>query len=179
MRKVTFGTANSLDNYIARPDLAVDWLLWCDEAMKIMEDLWKDVDTIVMGRKTYEVALKMASEGRGGPDVNAKTYVMSHSLKADPKRDRGAEIIAADAVEFLRDLKAKKGKEIVVMGGGELANPLLQAGLIDEIGFNIHPILLGSGIPLFHPMEDQIDLELIDCQRFSNGCVYVMYRVKS
>jgi dihydrofolate reductase len=64
------------------------------------------------------------------------------------------------------------------MGGGILAKPLFEAGLIDEIGFNIHPVLLGSGIPLFYEMQHQINLELIKCQQFSNGCVMVTYRTK-
>jgi dihydrofolate reductase len=64
------------------------------------------------------------------------------------------------------------------MGGGELARSLFEAGLIDEIGFNIHPILLGSGVPLFHPMGHQIDLELRECRALKSGCVYVSYRVK-
>ena len=65
------------------------------------------------------------------------------------------------------------------MGGGELGRPLLEAGLVDEIGLNIHPILLGAGIPLFHPMNRQLDLELKECKQFQNGCVLVTYRVKS
>jgi dihydrofolate reductase len=65
------------------------------------------------------------------------------------------------------------------MGGGLLAKSLFEAGLIDEIGFNIHPVLLGSGIPLFHAMNRQIDLELLECKTFKNGCVLVTYRVKS
>ncbi len=64
------------------------------------------------------------------------------------------------------------------MGGGELARSLFEAGLIDEIGFNIHPVLLGAGVPVFHPMSRQIDLELHECRAFKNGCVYVSYRVK-
>jgi dihydrofolate reductase len=64
------------------------------------------------------------------------------------------------------------------MGGGEIARPLLEAGLIDELGFNLHPVVLGRGIPLFHPMSRQIDLELLESQTFKNGCVYVLYRVK-
>jgi dihydrofolate reductase len=64
------------------------------------------------------------------------------------------------------------------MGGGELAKSLFEAGLIDEIGFNIHPVLLGSGIPLFHAMAHQINLELLECKAFKNGCVLVRYRVK-
>jgi len=65
------------------------------------------------------------------------------------------------------------------MGGGEFAKTLFEAGVIDEIGFNIHPVLLGSGIPLFHEMKRQIDLELIECKTFKNGCVLVTYRVKN
>ncbi len=57
MRKIIFGGANSLDNYIARPDHAVDWLLWCDEAAALMAGVWQTIDTILMGRKTYEFAL--------------------------------------------------------------------------------------------------------------------------
>jgi dihydrofolate reductase len=64
------------------------------------------------------------------------------------------------------------------MGGGNFAKTLFEANLIDEIGFNIHPILLGSGIPIFYEMKHQIDLELLTCQQFKNGCVAVTYRVK-
>lgn len=175
MRKVTFGGANSLDNYFARKDDAVDWLMWSKEAAAFMTEYWKTIDTIVMGRKTYEVALRM-SAGGGDPYAGVKTYVFSRTMK--PKRGSGVEIIADDAAEFVRNLKAQEGKDICVMGGGLLAKSLFEADLIDEIGFNIHPVLLGSGIPLFHEMTRQINLELIDCQKFKNGCVLVTYRVK-
>ena len=59
-----------------------------------------------------------------------------------------------------------------------MARSLFEADLIDELGFNIHPVLLGSGIPLFHEMKRQINLELLECQPFKNGCVLVKYRVK-
>jgi dihydrofolate reductase len=62
MRKVTFGGANSLDNFLARKDHAVDWLLWGDEAAAVMADYWSTIDTILMGRKTYEVALSHGKE---------------------------------------------------------------------------------------------------------------------
>lgn len=175
MRKVTFGGANSLDNFIARKDEAVDWLLWSKEANSIMAAFWKTIDTIVMGRKTYEVALKH-SKGHGNPYANMDTYVFSRTLKKSA--DREVEIISSDAAEFIHDLKKREGRDICVMGGGLLAKSLFEADLIDEIGFNIHPVLLGAGIPLFHEMEHQIDLELLECKAFKNGCVYVSYRVK-
>lgn len=176
MRKVTFGGANSLDNYIARKDDAVDWLMWSDEAASVMTEFWKTIDTIVMGRKTYEVALRQ-SKGGGNPYSGVKSYVFSRTMKENQKK--GVDIISTDAAEFVRDLKNQEGKDICVMGGGELAKSLFEANLIDEIGFNIHPVLLGQGIPLFHEMKRQLDLELLECKTFKNGCVYVSYRVKN
>jgi dihydrofolate reductase len=173
MRKVTFGGANSLDNYLARPDGAVDWLLWGEGAAALMADYWKNIDAVLMGRKTYEVALRSGPGGGGDPKV--KTYVFSRTLKEAPD---GATLVSGDAVAFVRALKEQSGKEICLMGGGELARPLFEAGLIDEIGFNIHPVLLGAGVPLFYPMTRQIDLELLECRPLGNGCVYVSYRVK-
>lgn len=174
MRKVTFGGANSLDNFIARKDDAVDWLLWGKEASDYMKEYWKTIDTVVMGRKTYEVALKHSSGKSPYPGV--KSYVFSRTIKKS--RNKGVEIISGDAAEFVRDLKNQEGKDICVMGGGLLGKSLFEADLIDEIGFNIHPVLLGQGIPLFHEMNHQINLELLECKVFKNGTVLVTYSVK-
>jgi dihydrofolate reductase len=174
MRKVTFGGAPSLDGYFARKNDSVDWLMWSDEAAALTGAYWKTIDTIVMGRKTYQAGLKM-NKGKKNPFAGFKSYVFSRTLK--PRKHGALEIISGDAVEFVTRLREAPGKDICVMGGGDLARSLLEAGLIDEIGFNIHPVLLGQGIPLFHELKRQIDLELLDCQRFTNGCVYVLYQV--
>jgi dihydrofolate reductase len=174
MRKVIFGGANSLDNYFARKDDTVDWLMWSDEVGKIMAGYWETFDTIVMGRRTYEAALRL---GKGdGSYPGMKSYVFSRTLK--PKSNQTLEITSEDPARVVARLKQQTGKDICVMGGGLLAKPLFEAGLIDEIGFNIHPVLLGSGIPLFYEMKQQIDLELIECRGLKNGCVMVTYRVK-
>lgn len=173
MRKVTFGGANSLDNFFARKDDSVDWLMSSKEVGQLMKDYWKTIDTVVMGRKTYEVAVKMGAAD-GSPGVN--TYVFSRTLKKLPGKN--VELVSEDVAEFVRRLKKQKGKDICILGGGELAKALFEADLIDEIGFNIHPVLLGSGIPLFHEMSRQINLKLISCREFSNGCVMLLYRVK-
>ena len=153
MRKVKFSIANSLDNYIARKDGAIDWILGGDEAASEMAEFWKNIDAVVIGRKTYEPVLKSGSPFPTFPGV--KNYVLSRTLKENP--DKNVEIIREDAVEFFRKLKTEQGKDIFVMGGGLLVKPLLEANLIDEFGVNIHPILLGSGIPLFHEIGHQID----------------------
>jgi dihydrofolate reductase len=178
MRKVTFGGASSLDNFFARKDDSVDWLMWSDEVTELMKDFWPKVDCIVMGRKTYDVTRKMSPPDTSGdsPFGEIKNYVFSRTL--EPGEREGVEIVGSDPGEFVRELKGREGKDICVMGGGDLAKTLFEAGVIDEIGFNIHPVLLGSGIPLFHEMNRQIDLELIECRPFKNGCVYVLYKVK-
>jgi dihydrofolate reductase len=174
MRKVIFGGANSLDNYFARKNDSVDWLIWNDEAAEFLADYWKRFDTVVMGRKTYAVALRSGSGGGSYPGL--KTYVFSRTLKKG--RSKKVEIVSEDAGDFVARLKQQDGKDICVMGGGLLAKSLFEADLIDEIGFNIHPVLLGSGIPVFHEMTRQIDLELMECRRFKTGCVLVTYRVR-
>lgn len=65
----------------------------------------------------------------------------------------------------------------MVMGGGELGSALLDAGVVDEIGFNIQPVVLGSGIPVWNRISRQIDLELTECRALKHGCVYVTYNV--
>jgi dihydrofolate reductase len=179
MRKVIFGGANSLDNYIARSDGTFDWIMHGDEAMELMKELWPRFDTMVMGRKTYDITMQYGPKGEKAKSLHGsmKTYVFSRTLA--PGEQNGVEIISEDPGKFVKKLKKQKGKDIMVMGGGVLAQGLFEAGIIDEIGFNIHPVLLGSGIPLFHQMKRQIDLELSECKPFKNGCVYVLYRVKN
>ena len=147
----------------------MDWLKWGSEVSAISAAYWKTIDTVVMGRKTYQ-----AGPVNGYPGV--KNYVLSRTLQAGPRK--GLEIVGADAAEFEAGLKRQPGKGICIMGGGEVARALFDAGLIDEVGLNIHPVLLGSGIPLFHEIGRQIDLERLDCKPLKNGCVFVRYRVK-
>ena len=184
MRKVTLGLANSLDYYIARKNGGADWLHWSKEVAAISARFMKTVDTILIGRKTYEVMLGFGQTSYPG----AKNYVFSRSkqkstelkkaLSSKKKGIKNVEIITRDAAEFVRELKGKKGKGICLFGGGELAKSLFEADLIDEIVLNIHPVLLGSGIPLFHQMKMQIELELLNSTTLQGGYLVVTYRVK-
>jgi dihydrofolate reductase len=180
MRKVIFGGANSLDNYFARKDGGMDWLIWSDEAAELMKDMWSRFDTIIMGRKTWAVAQEQFSEDdlEKAKELSAgmTTYVFSRTLPAGPTA-AGETIVNSDPGDFVRELKGQDGKDICIMGGGDLARTLLEAAVIDEIGFNIHPVLLGSGVPLFYEMSRQIDLQLLECKAMKSGCVYVLYRV--
>jgi dihydrofolate reductase len=87
-------------------------------------------------------------------------------------------LITSNAADFVQRLKRWKGKGIALFGGGELAKSLFEAGLIDEIVLNVHPIILGSGIPLFHEMKQQIDLQFFKARLLKDGGVVLSYRVK-
>lgn len=174
MRKIVFGCANSLDNFIARENGALDWLRWSDETSEIMREMFQRFDAVLMGRKTYAAGLAMS--GGKNPYPNVKTYVFSKTLKSS--FDDALEIVSGDAVEFVRALKNQTGKDICCMGGGEFAKTLFENDLIDEVGVNIHPILLGSGVPMFLAMKRQIEFELIESKILKNNCVYLLYAVK-
>ena len=184
MRTVTYGGAVSLDGFLAGVDGAIDWLHFSKDVQDVMSKFWKDVDTILMGRKTYDFAVSSGREASTGKkrtkdkprnEPAVRTYVFSRTLQSID--EPGVELVKEDAVEFVRGLKRRPGKEICLMGGGELAQSLLAAGLVDRIGLNIHPILLGSGIPTFRDPGHRVKLMIEECRPLEGGCVLVNYTV--
>ena len=171
MRKLTYGAAVSLDGFIAGPEESIDWLRMSDDVQAIMADSWKGVDTMLMGRKTYEFAARMG----GGPAGLSKvrTFVFSRTMAEAPQ---GVELVREDAAEFVGALKGEPGGDIILMGGGELAASLLEAGLVDEVGLNVHPVLLGGGVPMFAARGRRVDLELAEARAIAKGCVLLLYR---
>lgn len=174
MRTVLYGAACSLDGFITGPDGAIDWLHFSPDVQAIMREFWKDVDTILMGRKTWEVAAQQPGGGGGGGG-RMHTYVFSRTLA--PIKKKGVTLVKDDAAEFVRDLKERDGKRICLLGGGELAASLLSAGVVDEVGMNVHPILLGGGAQLFAPVAHRVPLRLTECRQLDGGCVYATYAV--
>jgi dihydrofolate reductase len=178
MRKVHYAVASSLDNFIAREDGGADWILMVDEIMAEFPKMAEKFDAVLIGRKTY-----IPFEGQGADKgqsedgfMGIKTYVFSRTLKK--KSSKNLEFVSEDACEFVRNLKNKPGKDIWLMGGGELASSLFAEDLIDEVSLAVYPVLLGSGVPLFPGITRQIDLELIECKTFKIGVVSLSYRVK-
>ena len=174
-RKVIYGGACSLDGFFAARDGAMDWLHYSKDVEEIVRTSWSTADTILMGRKTWDFA--MAAGGGGempGVSIN-QTYVFSRTLTSVTGKD--TELVTTDAGAFVRALKAQPGKDIIVMSGGSLATSLLHAGVIDEIGLNIHPVLLGAGVPAFLDPGGRVTLELTECRQLDGGCVLVIYRV--
>lgn len=174
MRTVTYGAACSLDGFITGPDGGIDWLHFSPDVQAVMADYWKTVDTVLMGRKTWEFA---AAQGGGGETSGVATYVFSRTLHSIDRP--GVRLVGSDAGAFVRELKGQPGRGICVLGGGELATALLEAGLVDEVGLNIHPVLLGAGTPLFCDARRRVPLALVENRTIDGGCVLATYRVQN
>jgi len=135
---------------------------------------------MLMGRKTFEAGQKLG----GGPKMKGvTTYVFSRSWDEDELRTRllpgqpVPELVADDAADFVRRLKGDSGGQILVMGGGEIGTALLEAGLVDEIGFSVHPVLLGGGTPAFGPMQGRVELALMETRAIEGDCLMMRYLV--
>ena len=162
MRKVILGAGISLDGYIARPNGSVDFLDAASdpEIMQTMAAFWKTIDTAVFGRKTLDAALAM-SGGKYDPH-GLVTYVLSRS---QPPGERDAVIFTNQSpVDLIAALRARPGRDIYVMGGGEVARAFLAADLVDEVHLNVVPVLLGEGIHFFPPGFPQRSVALVEAR---------------
>ena len=172
MRLVKYFVASSLDSYISRKDGSVDWLfLDQDYGMK---EFFSSVDIAVMGRKTYAKAQELSPQGVNFPGM--KSYVFSHLL-ANGKQDN-VEIVSDSPENWLKSIRATPGKNIWLVGGGEMVREFLQKKLVNEIGISIHPRLLGDGIPLYAQPYPETELQLLRSKAHPSGLLQVFYSVK-
>ena len=153
MRKVVYGCAMSLDGFIAGPNGEYDWIV-ADPDIDFMA-LMSRFDTFLIGRKTFEAMRKMGDSAPPAPGI--ENIVCSRTLR---QQDCPNATLSADAESAVAALRKKPGKDIALFGGGELFRSLLRAGLVDEVGVAVVPVLLGGGIPLLPPPADRATLKL-------------------
>lgn len=165
-RKIVLFIACSLDGYIARANGDIDWLF--DDQDYGYAKFYESIDTVLVGRKTYEQASSFEEFPFKGKDC----YVFSRSANNE---DEIVKFVDGDIVNFTEELKSKEGKDIWLVGGAEIIEVLLSANLIDTFIISIHPILLGNGIPLFKKQEVETKLVLKNSVKFSSGLVQLHY----
>ncbi|GBE29671.1 MAG TPA: dihydrofolate reductase [Bacteroidetes bacterium] len=172
MRNVSLYIATSLDGKIAGKDGELDWLSYLPNELKSdygYKAFMARVDTILMGRKTWDQVL---SFGGTYPYPGLKGYVFSR--EKHKSKIKSVKYLSDDPAQFVNKLKAKSGKTIWLIGGAELVSELLAADLIDEIILTIVPVILGTGIPLFHQHPEQW-YDLTKSESFDNGFVQMTY----
>lgn len=171
MRQLIYSVAASLDGYIARPDGAYDWIP--DEPDIDWGAFLGRFDTVLMGRRTYEVVTD--GDAEEDPTSRLRTVVASRTL--DPEDHPDVDVVSDEVTAFVEELLREEGKDVWLMGGGVLFRSLLGAGLVDAVEVALVPALLGDGIPLLPPGEGGSRLELRDLTRYPSGIVLASYEV--
>jgi len=169
MRRLRYEVAMSLDGFIAGPNGEYDWIV-PDPAIDFAA-IWAQFDTVLMGRKTYEVARTLRDTFSGSV---SRWIVVSNSMRAAEHPD--VEIISGDLLEKVAALKAEPGKDIWLFGGGVLFRTLLDAGLVDSVEISLMPVLLGSGVPVV-PEGQHRKLRLTESKALASGIIRLKYSV--
>lgn len=175
-RKIIVHIAASADGYIARPDGDLDWLTSrpAPEGFYGMNVFMRSIDTMLLGRKTYEVSLRLGAKF----DSKSRTIVFSrHAAPADAPA--GVEFTSDEIGSFVGRLRAQHGKDIWLMGGGELIASFLDARAIDQFVVSVVPVFIGDGIPLIARRPRLARLELQSVERFDDGLVQLHYQVQN
>jgi len=167
---VTLFIAASLDGYIAGPDDDLSWLF--TDADYGFSRFYGHIDTLVMGRGTYDVVRTFGE----WPYPGKRTIIVSRSVEA--KIDTpDTQLYSADLPTLMKQLESENCQNVWLVGGGELVRSFLEQGLLDQISVSMHPILLGTGVPLFPGGFRRTMLLLKDTMVFDGGLVQLNYHV--
>ena len=168
-RLLRYQVATSLDGYIAGPNGEYDWIA-SDESFD-WDVFLSQFDTLLMGRKTYELTL---SQGSVLKSTGKAIVVVSTTL--DPAQHSDATIVSSDVANTVARLKSQPGKDIWLFGGGALFRTMLDVGLVDRVELAVSPILLGSGVPVL-PAGRRCPLRLLDSKALPSGMLVLTYAV--
>lgn len=168
MRKIILNVAVSLDGFIEGPLGEYDWCFMDQDYG--MGDFLSRIDAIFYGRKSYEVMLAAGPN----PFADKRSYVFSNSSSLSFE---GVEWINGDVVNKVKTIKQQSGGDIWLFGGASLTSFFLNEGLVDELSLAVHPILLGSGKPLFQNIPERKSLTLIGSKQYNTGLVILNYKL--
>ena len=174
-RKIIVNIATSADGYVARPDGNLDWLTErpAPKGFYGLPEFERSIDAKILGRKTFDASLQMGARF-GGSTVH---YVFSRRLPpaAVPS---GVQFVTESIRTFAKRLRAQAGKDVWMMGGGEIIGSFLDEDAIDEFIISVVPIFIGEGIPLLAPRHREVALRLLAVQQFADGVVQLHYRIE-
>jgi dihydrofolate reductase len=174
-RKIIVNLATSADGYIARPDGNLDWLTERPEPEGFygLPEFERSTDVKILGRKTFDWVMKMG----GGFGGHAPHHVFSR--QAPPASvPAGVKFVNEPIGAFVARLRSQAGKNIWMMGGGEIIASFLDEGAIDEFIVTIVPTFIGEGIPLLAPRHREVALRLLGVQQFPDNVVQLHYQVQ-
>jgi len=174
-RKVIVHIATSADGYIARPDGDLEWLTSrpAPKGFYGMDAFMKSIDATVLGRKTFEVSLQLGAKF----DSRSQTFVFSRQA-APADSPKGVTFVNEAIGPFISRVREQPGKDIWLMGGGDIIASFLDERAIDEFVISVVPVFIGDGIPLIARRHRHTTLDLLSTERFEDGLVQLRYRVR-
>ncbi len=161
--------ATSVDGLIADASGGIDWLGPFLGADYGSHDFLESVDTVVMGRRTYD---RLLSTSKVNPYKGKCFVVLSHSRSTGPHADL---FWPGPLFGLMPRLYEMGSKSLWIVGGGSVAGSFLEAGLLDEVQQFVMPVALGSGTPLFGPLRQPVVLALKESYTFANGVLQLRY----
>lgn len=182
MRKITAGFFHSVDGVVESPNL---WQFdaFDDELGALLGEIMPKVDTVLLGRVGYQEWAgywpTASADGDFADFINSTPkLVASRTLKQDQLTWQNSTLIEGDLIEFAKQLKARDGGEIAVMGGISLARQLFFAGLLEELTLITHPVVAGAGKRMFEANDPVTRLELKKSTTTSKGNVVSTYGLR-
>jgi dihydrofolate reductase len=174
-RKIIVHIATSADGYIARPDGNLDWLTSrpAPKGFYGLPEFTRTVDAKILGRKTYDLSAELGASF-AADDLH---YVFSRQ-PPPPSVPAGVRFVTEPVSAFAKEVRAQAGKNLWLMGGGEIIASFLDEGAIDELVITVVPTLIGEGIPLMAPRHREVLLHLLSVQQFPDGVVQLHYQVR-
>jgi dihydrofolate reductase len=177
--RVSVYVGTSLDGFIARRDGSIDWLNDAQGLVPKGEDcgyraFMDSVDTLIMGRKTFEQVLTFGPWHYGDTPV----VVVSHNPVTIPSHLPDTVSHSSESPRALLERLSGQGVKHVYVDGGSTIQGFLAESLIDEITITSVPIALGDGIPLFGPMEKDLKLTHVSTRAYDFGFVQTTYQIK-
>jgi dihydrofolate reductase len=172
-RKIIVNIATSADGYVARKDGNLDWLTKrpAPKGFYGLPTFMRSVDAKILGRKTYDVSVALGASFKS----DEAHYVFSHRPPASAPD--GVEFVKEPIKSFVARVGKQPGKNIWMMGGGEIIGSFLDEDAIDEFIISVVPTFIGEGIPLLAPRHREVPLKLRSSKKFPDGVVQLHYEV--
>ena len=181
MRKIIVSNYVTIDGFFAGPNGELDWFVWDDEMAKFSTDQLKTMDTILLGRVTYQLfadywptPVAYKENPIIAPMMNELSKIV-FSRTLDKAEWNNSKVVKENIAEEISRLKQQPGKDMVIFGSGTIVSAFAQHGLIDIYRLIVNPVVLGNGKPLFKGLDDKLKLKLLNARPFGSGNVILEY----
>ena len=183
MRKLIYSMMVSLDGYIETSNRKIDWVIIDEELHRFANEQAREEGAFLYGRRLYEVMVEFWPTADLNPSAPSYEVEFARIWKDKPKIvfsrtldkvEWNSRVVRDDVAGEVASLKAQPGNDLSV-GGATLAAALIRLGLVDEFRPIVQPVVLGAGTPFLPPLDNTLNLRLLETRRFGSGVVYLRY----